>query len=138
MTSFQKSKAMKVLHATILFLTCIFLMLATGCSKKSDPATGTPGIPVVTTAGVSDISQTSAACVSTVTSDGGVSVTGRGVCWSTTANPTIAGPHTTDGTGTGTFESVLTGLAPNTPYYVRAYATNSIGTAYGNAQSFTR
>jgi uncharacterized protein (TIGR02145 family) len=128
---------MKILSVTILFITCIFLMLATGCSKKSDPAKGTPGIPAVTTAGVSDISPTSAACVSTVTSDGGDSVTSRGVCWSTTANPTIAGLHTFDGTGTGTFESVLTGLTPNTPYYVRAYATNSIGTAYGNAQLFT-
>ncbi|MEI7980824.1 MAG: hypothetical protein WCI71_04175, partial [Bacteroidota bacterium] len=58
-------------------------------------------------------------------------------CWSTTPTPTTAGSHTTDGSGTGTFVSNLTGLTPNTPYYVRAYATNSVGTAYGNELNFT-
>jgi hypothetical protein len=61
----------------------------------------------------------------------------RGVCWNTTSSPTTADSHTTDGTGTGTFISYLTGLTPNTLYYIRAYATNSVGTAYGNEVSFT-
>jgi uncharacterized protein (TIGR02145 family) len=54
------------------------------------------------------------------------------VCWSATANPTISGSHTSDGTGTGVFESNLTGLSEDMTYYVRAYATNAAGTTYGN------
>lgn len=52
-------------------------------------------------------------------------------------DPTIAGSHTTDGTGKGSFSSSITGLTPGTVYYVRAYATNSAGTAYGNQLMFT-
>jgi len=72
-----------------------------------------------------------------VTSDGGSSVTARGVCWNTTGTPTTAASKTTDGTGTGVFTSTLTGLVPRTLYYTRAYATNSIGTAYGAQVEFT-
>ena len=73
----------------------------------------------------------------TVGADGGASVTARGVCWSTTTNPTIANSKTTDGTGTGTFTSAITGLVSNTIYYVRSYATNSVGTIYGPEVNFT-
>jgi hypothetical protein len=72
-----------------------------------------------------------------VTADGGADITARGICWSTSQTPTISGNHTTDGTGTGSFTSTMTGLTPNTTYYVRAYATNSEGTAYGEVVSFT-
>lgn len=72
-----------------------------------------------------------------VKSDGGFPITSRGVCWSTSSNPTVVDSHTTDGNGTGSFTSDITGLTPNTPYYVRAYATNSKGTMYGNEVSFT-
>ena len=72
-----------------------------------------------------------------VTSDGGASVTERGVCWSLTANPTISDSHTHDGSGTGGYTSSLTGLTPGEIYHVRAYATNSSGTGYGNDISFT-
>jgi len=64
-------------------------------------------------------------------------VTQRGVCWSSSQNPTIGNSHTRDGSGTGRFTSYITGLKNNTRYYVRAYATNINGTAYGNQQSFT-
>ena len=94
-------------------------------------------LPTVTTNPVTNITQTSATCGGNVTSDGGANVTARGVCWSTNPNPTIGNAHTSDGTGTGTFISSITGLSPNTTYYVRAYATNSAGTAYGNEVSFT-
>jgi len=94
-------------------------------------------MPTVTTSPVIDITATTATSGGNVTSDGGAAVTVRGVCWSTSPNPTLAGDHTTDGAGTGTFVSNLTGLTPNTPNYVRAYATNSVGTAYGNELSFT-
>jgi hypothetical protein len=94
-------------------------------------------LATVTTASVTNITQTTATSGGDVTSDGGATVTARGVCWSTSSSPTIANSHTTDGNSTGTFVSNLTGLTPNTPYYVRAYATNSIGTAYGGEMTFT-
>jgi hypothetical protein len=96
-----------------------------------------PVLPTVTTTAVTNIAQTTATSGGDVTSDGGTTVTARGVCWDTSSNPTTANSHTTDGSGTGTFVSNLTGLTPNTLYYVRAYATNSLGTAYGNEVSFT-
>lgn len=94
-------------------------------------------MPLVTTYNVSEIIGTSATCGGEVTADGGVSVTARGVCWSTLHNPTIENTHTIDGSGTGSFISTLTGLTEGSIYYVRAYATTSIGTEYGNEVSFT-
>jgi uncharacterized protein (TIGR02145 family) len=66
-----------------------------------------------------------------VTSDGGSPVIARGVCWSNSPAPTIAGPHTSDGTGTGIFSSSLAGLTEETTYYLKAYATSAAGTSYG-------
>ena len=94
-------------------------------------------VPTLTTTATSNIAQTTATSGGNVTSDGGATVTARGVCWSTTQNPMTTGSHTTDGTGTGIFLSSVTGLTVNTTYYVRAYATNSVGTCYGNQISFT-
>ena len=93
--------------------------------------------PTVTTTAISDIDKTTATGGGNVTADGGATVTARGICWSTSQNPTISGSHTTDGTGTGSFTSAMTSLTANTTYYVRAYATNSAGTAYGEEVSFT-
>ena len=93
--------------------------------------------PTVTTAEVSGVTTTSAICGGNVTNDGGGTVTARGVCWSTSQNPTVSGSHTSDGNGTGAFTSNLTGLNENTTYYVRAYATNSEGTSYGSQKTFT-
>lgn len=94
-------------------------------------------IPTVTTTQVTAISYTTASSGGNVTSDGGAPVTQRGVCWSTSVNPTISNNKTTNGTGTGTFTSAITDLILKTTYHVRAYATNSVGTAYGNDRSFT-
>lgn len=94
-------------------------------------------LPTVTTADTSNVSDTSAVLGGTVTADGFDSVTARGVCWSTSPDPTITDAHTTDGSDTGRFVSNLSGLVPGTTYYVRAYATNSVGTAYGNPVTFT-
>jgi len=71
-----------------------------------------------------------------VTSDGLATVTERGLCWSTSINPTIASSKVQVGTGTGTFTGTITGLTINTTYHVRAYAINSQGTVYGSDISF--
>ena len=95
-------------------------------------------LPEVTTGTVSNVTGTSAYCGNNyVTSVVAAPVTARGVCWSTSQNPTLNDSHTSNGSGTGSFGSSITGLAANTVYYVRAYATNSVGTAYGNVVSFT-
>lgn len=96
----------------------------------------TNDVPTVTTASPSEVTDTAATCGGIVTSDGGLTVSARGVCWSTSQNPIVSDSKTTDGTGTGAFTSNLTGLTANTTYYVRAYATNNVGTAYGNQVSF--
>lgn len=93
--------------------------------------------PSVTTNNVTNITQTTATCGGNVISDGGATVSARGVCWSLSQNPTVSGNHTTDGNGTGSFTSQITGLTPGKTYYVRAYATNSVGTSYGEQKSFT-
>lgn len=94
--------------------------------------TGVSNLPVVTTTAASSIGGTVALSGGNVTSIGGSSVTAKGVCWSTSPNPTIANNKTTNGSGAGGFLSTLTPLSPNTTYYARAYATNSFGTGYGN------
>jgi uncharacterized protein (TIGR02145 family) len=93
-------------------------------------------VPTLTTAVITTITTTTAVSGGNITADGGAAVTARGVCWGTTANPTVAGSKTTDGTGTGAFTSNITGLTSGTSYHVRAYATNSAGTAYGNDLTF--
>ena len=93
-------------------------------------------LPTVITADVSEITANSAVCGGEVTNDGGCSITARGVCWSTLANPTISDSFTADGTGIGSFVSDLTDLSSNTTYHVRAYATNELGTAYGLDKEF--
>lgn len=94
-------------------------------------------LPTVTTDSVSDVTENSATCGGNVTSDGGATIIGRGVCWGTSSNPTIAGAHTSDSTGLVTFTSSITGLNAGTTYYVRAYVTNSVGTTYGMTMAFT-
>ncbi|MFZ4569787.1 MAG: BACON domain-containing protein [Bacteroidales bacterium] len=97
----------------------------------------TPGGAILTTTEATAITPTTATSGGIVVSDGGGAVSARGVCWSTSANPTISDNHTTDGSGLGTFTSSITGLASNTLYHIRAYATNSYGTFYGINLSFT-
>jgi uncharacterized protein (TIGR02145 family) len=101
------------------------------CVKDADV------VPTLTTAAVSEIMETTAECGGNITSDGGATVTARGVCWSTNPTPTVSDSKTTDGAGTGSFISSITGLTAGTLYYVRAYATNSVGSGYGDTLSFT-
>ena len=95
-----------------------------------------PSMPTVTTNAVKDVKADAAVTGGNVTSDGRLTVTARGVCYGKEAYPTIDGLHTTDGTGKGKFTSNLKELEYNTIYYARAYATNKMGTAYGEQVKF--
>ena len=120
-------------------LVTVFLVTASlsfhACSEDKPNEPGV-SVPTLTTAAVTAVTQTTATCGGNVTADGGAAPTARGVCWSTDALPTVADSTTTDGTGSGAFVSSLTDLAANTPYHVRAYATNSAGTGYGDDVPF--
>jgi hypothetical protein len=110
-----------------LFL--ILAMVLTGCKKEK--------VPVLTTADILSVTQTSAICGGDVTSQGTSEVIEKGICWSISDNPTIQDSITVDSLGLGSFIHHLTGLDPGTEYFVKAYATNSSGTGYGETKSFT-
>lgn len=93
-------------------------------------------LPIVKTDNIFSILYTTATIDGNVSSDGGADVTERGICWSTTPNPTISNNKQSSGSGTGAFSVSLSNLSEGTTYYVRAYATNSEGTAYGEVISF--
>lgn len=117
--------------------TYLHIISNNGSNELEITATGY-GAPTITTSNVSNITANSASCGGNVTADGGTAVTERGLCWSTTNAPTVeGGSHIANGTGTGSFTAMMSGLAPNTVYYVRAYATNARGTAYGEQKQFT-
>jgi len=97
----------------------------------------TLGLPTISTNSVSSIASTAATSGGNVSSDGGSTVTARGMVYNNLQNPTTSDNFTNNGTGTGSFISVVNGLSASTLYYIRAYATNSVGTAYGNQLSFT-
>lgn len=116
-----------------IFLSAIFL----SCSKSDSPATSGPILPTLTTSTATAITTTTARIGGNVSSEGGATVTIRGICWSTTSGPIATGDHSIETGGAGSFYSDLTLLTPGLTYYSRAYATNSVGTAYGNEISFT-
>ena len=95
-------------------------------------------LPTLTSTALSLITSSTAVSGGNISSDGGAGIIARGVCWSTIANPTIAlSTKTIDGTGIGLFNSNISGLMASTTYFVRAYATNSAGTSYGNELTFS-
>lgn len=129
---------MKVVAAIMLMTAMI---IATGCNPEDEPNNGGGNNgggnpPTVTTISVTDITTNSAKCGGTVTNEGDGSVTERGICWGISQMPTISGDHVNCGSGAGTFEGEMLNLLENTNYYVRAYATNSVGTSYGEEISF--
>lgn len=95
------------------------------------------GLPTLITNDVNEITATTAVCGGNISDNGGFDITSRGVCWNTSNNPTIADTYTNDGNGTGSFVSNITGLSEWSTYYVRSYATNEIGTVYGDEIMFT-
>lgn len=116
------------------------LFLNTSCKKnekdEDEPLLETK-VPELITEGVSSIGLTTVSCGGNVISNGGADVISRGLCWSTTANPTTSNSKLTLGAGTGSFNSKIKALQPNTIYHIRAFATNSIGTGYGSNITFT-
>ena len=113
---------------------------ANGTAYGEDKSfTTTSGEITVTTNTVTNVTASAATCGgnATITNDNNLPITAKGVCWSTSHNPSINDNHSNDGSGTGTFISTISGLSINTQYYVRAYATNQLGTYYGNEKSFT-
>lgn len=117
-----------------LFLSCLCLITIFfyGCEQPYLKEK----LPVVTTDAVTGITLNTAVCGGEITSDNGLDVTVRGVCWSLKPNPTTSNSLTKDAAGTGKFISNIKNLLPDTSYYVRAYATNSEGTAYGLQVTF--
>ena len=105
-------------------------LLMSGCVED-------PTLPVLTTDEAIEITTISATVGGNVTEDGGAEVTARGVCWGTAAMPTLEDNFKASGTGPGKFSCIIDGLDPNTEYYARAYAENSVGVAYGNEVIFT-
>ena len=119
-----------------LLLTLLVVGTLNSC-KKDEPTEEVKNLPEVTTKPVSNIGMTKAECGGVIISDGGLDITQRGVCWITQPNPTIADSFTSDDAGTGEFKSVMTNLDYRTKYYVRAYAKNKDGIAYGLQMEFT-
>ncbi|MDD2330539.1 MAG: BACON domain-containing protein [Bacteroidales bacterium] len=120
---------MKTIYLPAVLISLLIFLLH-GCKQ--------PVPPGIDTNAASNITTTSMSSGGTVTSDGGAPVTARGICWSTSGSPSIdLSTKTNDGSGLGSFTSSLNGLSPNTTYYIRAYATNEAGTAYGTQVSAT-
>lgn len=119
-----------------LLIMGMFLVFASSCKKDDDDSNGQQNAPVLSTTEVTEITANTATTGGNITDVGGATVTARGVCWSTGQTPTISDNKTEDGTGAGSFTSSVTNLETATTYYLRAYATNSAGTGYGNAIIF--
>ena len=119
------------------FLTILIVLAAIFSSCKKDKKEKKITLPQLTTAAITNLSFNTATSGGTITGDGGGAITASGICWSKTNNtPTLSDSKTTGTTASGSFISVMNSLEENTTYYVRAYATNSAGTAYGNVVTF--
>lgn len=114
----------------------LVLVFLSGCKKDNTEENTAQNPPEINTSSITDITHNSATGGGEVTSEGSASVTARGICWSTQQGPTVDNPRTLDGGGAGSFASNMSSLTPGTTYYVRAYATNSLGTSYGVQVSF--
>lgn len=116
-----------------LVLMGMILILVNSCDKNS---TATEQVPQLKTTALSNITESAAMSGGEITNNGGSEIKTRGLCWSTSPNPTITSSKTDEGPGSTIFTSYITGLTLNSNYYVRAYALNSIGVGYGNELVF--
>jgi hypothetical protein len=125
---------MRILSLLSIALFSVFI----SCKKEKNQEKSAPKVATITTNAVSGVTVSSVTSGGNITSDGGAPITARGVVWSTEPNPTVElTTRTADGEGSGSFTSVIANLNSSTKYYIRAYATNSVGTSYGNEISFT-
>lgn len=133
------SSSLTGLSATTTYYIRAFAINSVGTAYGSQVSFTTTGyvIPTLTTTVASSITKTTAISGGNISSDGGAAVTSRGICYNKTGSPTTASSLVSGGIGIGSFISNLTGLSAATTYYVRAYAINSIGIAYGNQISFS-
>jgi hypothetical protein len=118
-----------------IFLILLISISFFGCGKE-DTLTTKKELPSITTLSATNISSTSATSGGTILSNGNDSITAFGICWAITPEPTTANPHNIDTGNRTTFSYTIKGLGKNQAYYVRAYATNSVGTNYGNQITF--
>jgi len=122
----------KIALKSVIFLFAIIALFS--CASESIVL---KTVPQLTTTTITNITLTTASSGGNITSDGGEAVTARGIVWNTTTAPTInLSTKTNDGAGIGIFSSTITNLIPSSTYFVRAYATNSVGTAYGSEVNF--
>lgn len=108
-----------------------FLVIVTSCNNDKNPELPELGTEIITA-----ITQTTAKSGGIIKSNGGSEIISKGVCWSKGSQPTVLDSHTSDGTGSASFTSIITDLTPGDDYCVRAYATNTTGTAYGDEKTF--
>jgi hypothetical protein len=129
--SLLKLKKMKIIIGIgrLVFAILMFIAVNQGCEKE-DPK------PILETIVAHEIFSTSAISGADIITAEGLQLSAKGVCWSTTPEPTIADSHTNDGGGLGNFKSLMHGLLPSTSYYYRAYAVTELGTSYGNTLKF--
>ncbi len=113
----------------VFFSIAVIVIIALSC-KKNDK------VPVVQTLAITEITDSSAVSGGRITDDGGNQVTSRGVCWSIEAKPTIKNSKSSNGSGTGVYTSTMSKLMRDTVYHVRAYASSSAGTGYGDEFTF--
>ncbi len=122
-----------------LFYLILFPVILLNCKKGEDSNPQNriaTTIPVINTSVITSITSSTAISGGVITNDGGEPITSRGICWSISPNPIVTGNHTNDGQGAGIFTSNITGLAISTTYYVRSYAVNINGVAYGEELIF--
>lgn len=124
----------KIIKFFGFLINCFLIIIFQSCN--SDIQGEKEKLPTITTLALKDITQNTATCGGLITSDGGIEVSLRGVCWSLKPNPTINDSTTKDAAGTGEYISYITNLIADTTYYLRAYATNNTGTSYGLQVSF--
>ncbi len=128
------------LHTNIAFTPSMLSQMQAGLGNSIRCLRDLP-IPTLNTTAVSSVTQNAAVAGGNISSNGGYGITSRGVCWDTHSNPLINNRYSMDmgmvGDGTGSFSVAITGLSPDSLYYMRAYATNQKGTSYGQNISFT-
>jgi uncharacterized protein (TIGR02145 family) len=122
---------MKSLYRILKIIPVLVLVVMVGCRKKDN------SIPDLITADPTNVTDNSLNTGGSIFSSGSSEIKVRGVCWSINEEPTINNSRTIDGSGSGEFVSKIIGLIPDRTYFIRAYATNDFGTAYGNELSIT-